>query len=170
MSSLALVMCNLWVKTVPTFWKRNFLGVRQVLARTFRLLLEFCWVSSGGKNIVQNLLLWGGLWLNYCYSWIVVIYGGELWLVVSGGNDIITGCGWLLVIGVKLWLVMGGDSEIMTCHGWQQWNYRWSWVVAAKLWLIVGSRWWLWVVARFSNAPFTSFFLWSFFIILIIFN
>ena len=29
--------------------------------------------SSGDKNIVQNLLLRGGLWLTYHCSWVVAI-------------------------------------------------------------------------------------------------
>ena len=51
------------------------------MANKFRLLLEFCWANSGGKNIVQNLLLRGALWLNYRCSWVV---GAKLWLVVVG--------------------------------------------------------------------------------------
>ena len=42
------------MKTVPTIWKRKFLGVQRVVASKFGLLLKFCWVSSGGKNIVHN--------------------------------------------------------------------------------------------------------------------
>ena len=64
---------NWWVKTIPTFWKRKFIGVQWLVANRFRVLLEFSWVSSGVKNIVLNLLLWEGLWLNYHCLWVVAI-------------------------------------------------------------------------------------------------
>ena len=64
---------NWWVKTVPTFRERKFIGVQWLVAIKFRVLLEFSWVSSGGKNIVLNLLLWGRLWLNYHCLWVVTI-------------------------------------------------------------------------------------------------
>ena len=41
-------------------------------------------MSSDGRNMVQNLLLRGGLWLNYCCSWEVV----------GGGGNIMAACGW----------------------------------------------------------------------------
>ena len=135
-------MCKLWVRTVPTFWKRKFLGVRWVVASKLRLLLEFCWVSSGGKNIVQNLLFWGWLCLNYRCSWIVVI---SLWLVVGVCGRWHWNNGWLWVVGVKLLLVMSGGGEIKSGRGW-------PWVVRAKLRLGVDGSCWSWVFARFSNA------------------
>ena len=64
---------NWWVKTIPTFWKRKFIGVQWLVANRFRVLLEFSWVSSGVKNIVLNLLLWEGLWQNYHCLWVVAI-------------------------------------------------------------------------------------------------
>lgn len=45
-------------------------------------------MSSGGKNIIQNLLLQVELWLNYCCWWEVTIY-----VVVSGGDEIMASCG-----------------------------------------------------------------------------
>ena len=45
---------------------------------------------------------------------------------MGGGGEIMTGCGWLLLVGMKLWLVVGGSSKIMTGNGW-------LWVVVAKL-------------------------------------
>ena len=61
------------MKTIHTFCKRTFLGVPWIVANKFRLVLEFRWVSSGGKNTVQDLLLRRGLRLNYRCLWIVVI-------------------------------------------------------------------------------------------------
>ena len=143
-------MCKLWVKNVPTFWKRKFLGVCWVMMSNFRLLLEFCWVSSGDKNKVQNCLLWGELWLNYRCLWVVVI---ELCLVMGSCGWWLWKNGWLWVVmggGMKLWLVMRGEgggsgSQIMAGCGW-------LWVVVAKLWLAVGGYGCLWMVARFTNA------------------
>ena len=132
MSSLALVICKLRVKTVHTFWKRKFLGVRWMAKN-----------GSGGKNIVVNLLLrrlWlkivvrGYWWFNYVWSWVFV-----------GGGKIKAGCGWSWVLGVKLWLVVGGDRELMPGRGWWRQNYGWSWVV-------VDGRSWSLMVAWFSNA------------------
>ena len=53
------------MKTVPTFRKKKSFDVRRVVTIKFRLLLEFYWVSSGGKNteffivrrVVAKLLL-----------------------------------------------------------------------------------------------------------------
>ena len=104
------------MKTVPTFSKRKFLGVRWVVANKFMLLLEFCWVSSYGEKIVQNLLLRGGFWLNYRYSWEVTI---KLWLVVGGDGKIMARSGWSWVVGMKLWLVVAA-------RGWWRQNYGWS--------------------------------------------
>ena len=87
------------------FWKRKFLGVWRVVASKFRLPLEFCWVSSGGKNIVQKLLFWGGLLQNYRYSSVVA---NESWLVVSGCGWWWWNKGWLREVGVKLWLIVDG--------------------------------------------------------------
>ena len=143
---IGIVLSKLQMETVHTFLKRRFLGVCKVVAYKFRLLLEFCWVSSGGQNVVQNLLLRGGLWLNYCCSWVVTVW---LWLVVGGGGEIMVGYG-------CFWVVVGSGSEIMVCWGWLSvwgWNYGWSWVEAVKLWLVVGGGSelmpgprWLWVV------------------------
>ena len=47
-------------------------------------------MSSDGRNMVQNLLLRGGLWLNYCCSWEVV----------GGGGNIMAACGWWWVVVV----------------------------------------------------------------------
>ena len=76
-------------------------------------------------------------------------------LFMGCGDLIMLGCGWLrlvavkydwlwvdLVVVMKLWLVVGGGSKVMAGSGcWQQ-----------NCGLAVGSCWWLWVVARFSNA------------------
>ena len=81
------------MKTVPTFWKRKLLSVWQIVVSKFRLLLKFCWVSSGGKNIVHNGWLW--------------VLGMNLWLAVGGGDKIMADYGWLWVIAAKLRLVVG---------------------------------------------------------------
>ena len=116
----------------------QFLGVWWVVANKFRLFLEFCWVSSGGKNTVQNLLLQGGLWLNYCCSWVVAIY---LWLVVGGCGWCWWNNGWLWVVEVKLWLVVSGGSKIITgcgSSGELMPDHGGLWVVATELWLVLG--------------------------------
>ena len=85
------------------------------MANKFRLRLEFCWVSSYGEKIVQNLLLRGGFWLNYRYSWEVTI---KLWLVVGGDGKIMARSGWSWVVGMKLWLVVAA-------RGWWRQNCGW---------------------------------------------
>ena len=83
--------------------KKNFswcLVVWWVVANKFRLLLDFSWVSSDGRNMVQNLLLRGGLWLNYCCSWEVV----------GGGGNIMAACGWW-------WVVVVVEGEIKASRG-----------------------------------------------------
>ena len=50
--------------------------------------------SGGGKNVVQNFLLLGGL---------------------VGCGLVMVGCGWW---PKKLWLVVDGDGEIMAGRGW----------------------------------------------------
>ena len=65
-------------------------------------------MNNGGKNVVQNLLLQGGLWVNYRCSWV----SGDLIMVVRG---------WMWVVAVKndwLWVVVGGGGEIMVSRGW----------------------------------------------------
>ena len=57
-------------------------------------------MSSDGRNMVQNLLLRGGLWLNYCCSWEVV----------GGGGNIMAACGWW-------WVVVVVEGEIKASHG-----------------------------------------------------
>lgn len=103
-------MCKLWVKNVPTLWKRKLFGVWRVVASKFRLLLEFCWVSRGGKNKDQILLFWAGLWLNYCVSGL-----WRFWVVVGDRDEIMVGC-WRLKVGMKL-LVVGGGDKIMVGSG-----------------------------------------------------
>ena len=117
------------MKNVPTFWKRKFLGVCWVMMSNFRLLLEFCWVSSGDKNKVQNCLLWGELWLNYRCLWVVVI---ELCLVMGS-------CGWWLWKNGWLWVVMGGGMKL-----WLVMRGGGGGGVVAKLWLVVGDCGWWW--------------------------
>ena len=57
-------------------------------------------MSSDGRNMVQNLLLLGGLWLNYCCSWEVV----------GGGGNIMAACGgW--------WVVVVVEGEIKASRG-----------------------------------------------------
>ena len=65
----------------------------------FRLLLEFCWMSSGGKNIVRNSLLRGELWLNYRCLWVWQFNYDCSWVVVDGGGEIMAGCARLWVMG-----------------------------------------------------------------------
>ena len=57
-------------------------------------------MSSDGRNMVQNLLLRGGLWLNYCCSWEVV----------GGGGNIVAACGWW-------WVVVVVEGEIKASRG-----------------------------------------------------
>lgn len=57
-------------------------------------------MSSDGRNMVQNLLLRGGLWLNYCCSWEVV----------GGGGNIMAACGWW-------WVVVVVEGEIKASRG-----------------------------------------------------
>ena len=57
-------------------------------------------MSSDGRNMVQNLLLRGGLWLNYCCSWEVV----------GGGGNIMAACGWW-------WVVVVVEGEIKASLG-----------------------------------------------------
>ena len=57
-------------------------------------------MSSDGRNMVHNLLLRGGLWLNYCCSWEVV----------GGGGNIMAACGWW-------WVVVVVEGEIKASRG-----------------------------------------------------
>ena len=38
-------------------------------------------------------------------------------MYVGGGNEIMVGCWWFLVMGLKLWLVEGTDGKIMMVVG-----------------------------------------------------
>ena len=53
---------------------------------------------------------------------------------------------------VKLWLVLSGGGEIIAGRRWWWQNYGWSRVVAAKLWLVVSGHGWSRMVTQFSNA------------------
>ena len=39
-------------------------------------------------------------------------------MIVSGGGDIMAGCGWLRLMEAKLWLVMGAGGKIMAGNEW----------------------------------------------------
>ena len=74
-------MCKLPVKVVPNFWKRNFLGVWQLVTRKFKLY-------------TLGILL-GEKWLQKCSSKFVVMRRvvPKLSLFMGSGDLIIIGRG-----------------------------------------------------------------------------
>ena len=147
MSSLALVICKFWVKTVPTFWKKK-ISLRLEVAIKCTLLFVFCWVTSVSKYSSETVT--------------VRMAVAKLSLLVDSGDSIIFGRGWWWWNNGWFWVVVNHGGETVAGREWWQWNCdRWWEVVSSIkfmagrgwLWMFVAGCGWSWVVPRFNNAP-----------------
>ena len=64
--------------------------------------------------------------------WLVVDYGGELWVVVADGRYDLAGGGWWWMVmddGGLWWVVVGGGGYVLAGGGWCWIYFGWGLVV-----------------------------------------